>query len=352
MLPRKIITVIFTTLSVGLMGSPFSRKGKSPLPEKGRCINPSKRRAWHTLPDDQKRTYLDSQRCVMDKPGTMGLPGAKTVYDELASNHQILARSIHSTGAFLPYHRYMLHAHEKTLRECGYDGGLPYWDEPHDAGNFENSDIFDKETGFGTCVKGNSCVADGPFAHRTSSIGPGFNLREHCVSRNLNDTISLWSSQEKVDDCMVYDRYEDLWACLYMVPHRGGHGGVGGTMRDPLGSPADPIFYLHHAWVDKLWFDWQEVDPGSRRHDMGGPNTQTPELGFPELPGSTEEEEERVFGKMPEELRRLEDEGTRGDEGGGKVTLAHVLTSLGVIPDTTVGDVVDTRGGYLCYEYV
>ena len=66
-----------------------------------------------------------AQKCVMDSPGTLGLPGAKSKFDEMVSNHQILGRSIHATGAFFPYHRYLLHAHELLLEDCGYSEGLP-----------------------------------------------------------------------------------------------------------------------------------------------------------------------------------------------------------------------------------
>lgn len=38
------------------------------------------------------------------------------------------------------------------------------------------------------------------------------------------------------------------------------HGAVGGTMSTSR-SPADPIFWLHHAFIDKLWDDWQRAHP-------------------------------------------------------------------------------------------
>ena len=39
------------------------------------------------------------------------------------------------------------------------------------------------------------------------------------------------------------------------------HGLVGGTMRTSA-SPADPLFWLHHAFIDKIWADWQMLHPG------------------------------------------------------------------------------------------
>jgi tyrosinase len=41
--------------------------------------------------------------------------------------------------------------------------------------------------------------------------------------------------------------------------HNLGHGYVGGTM-NTTNSPRDPVFFLHHGFVDKLWQDWEERD--------------------------------------------------------------------------------------------
>ena len=169
MLPQTIVTLILTFLVVELAAMPHSQTKDKTKDETKRCTNPTKRRAWqvsltihprssasqplfpaklnhkpsasglsapharakltgrkrHTLSDEQKRSYIDAQRCVMEKPGSLGLPAAKTAYDEMAANHQILGRTIHATGTFLPYHRYLLHAHEVLLRDCGFEDGVP-----------------------------------------------------------------------------------------------------------------------------------------------------------------------------------------------------------------------------------
>ncbi len=43
--------------------------------------------------------------------------------------------------------------------------------------------------------------------------------------------------------------------------HRGAHVWIGGAMSTPL-SPRDPVFYLHHAYIDKLWADWERIHQG------------------------------------------------------------------------------------------
>ena len=38
-------------------------------------------------------------------------------------------------------------------------------------------------------------------------------------------------------------------------------------------------------------------------------------------------------------------------DAGNTTTLTHVLEMYGIVPDSTVGDVMDTQGNTLCYVY-
>jgi len=40
---------------------------------------------------------------------------------------------------------------------------------------------------------------------------------------------------------------------------------------NPVSSPGDPIFYMHHAWLDMLWAKWQDASP-ARLKEIGGNN--------------------------------------------------------------------------------
>lgn len=44
-------------------------------------------------------------------------------------------------------------------------------------------------------------------------------------------------------------------------PHGWVHNAVGGTMATST-SPADPLFWLHHAFIDKLWANWEVTHTG------------------------------------------------------------------------------------------
>lgn len=97
-----------------------------------------------------------------------------------------------------------------------------------------------------------------------------------------------------------------------------------------------------------MWADWQSVSP-SRLTEISGPNAQDPKIGFSEFPGSIEEES-RQWGKPTPEMLAVTPNPQAGD-GGPTTTLNHVLSSLGVLPEVTIRDIMDTKGAYLCYVY-
>lgn len=107
-------------------------------------------------------------------------------YDDLVYTHIQQTFSIHYTGHFLPWHRYMVAVYESMLRsECNYAGAQPYWDWTLDtpANKWASSPVFDPVTGFGgngvptptdpndpfavPGRTGSGYVVDGPFTGRS-----------------------------------------------------------------------------------------------------------------------------------------------------------------------------------------
>ncbi|KAH7305208.1 hypothetical protein B0I35DRAFT_471667 [Stachybotrys elegans] len=307
------------------------------------CAVPRKRHEWMELSADQKRAYLKAQQCILETPQKQNtLPGAKTRWDELVSLHQIHAFQIHTTGNFLPYHRYFLHVHEALLRECGYNGTLPYWDETKDAGNFSSSPIFDPVVGFGGSGSGTgNCLIDGPFVNMTVNIGPGFTTQPRCVSRQVTDFLSNQCGQPYVDAALNTTTYLAALDGIYSGPHLMGHISLAMMEGDSITSPGDPLFMMHHGFVDKMWADWQKMDE-TRLTEIAGLNAQDPAVGFSEFPGDMEEES-TMWGHPTAAMLAVTPDPEAGDEGKN-ITLNHVLSSLGIIPDATIADVMDTKG--------
>lgn len=101
-------------------------------------------------------------------------------------------------------------------------------------------------------------------------------------------------------------------------------------------SPGDPLFFLHHAYLDKVYWDWQKQDPSVRLTEITGPRLPNPVVY--ELGGTP---------RFPESALTNYD----GDPGN-VTTLNHNLWMNGLVPNITIGDVIDLNGGVSCAEYV
>lgn len=346
-----VIGLLWALQETSITAAPPS-PGKTQCPTDCRPEDKLRRRAWHTFSPSEKQSYLDAELCLMwQKPARTDHPTVVSLFDDLQATHSRQVWRVHGSGWFLPFHRYLMWAHEKLLRdECGYKGAQPYWDEPGEAGKFISSHNFDTKLGFGGNGNGADftvsldesmfpfnftatakCITDGPFANYTLRVGPTDVRNEpHCLSRDINDEVSLGSAQAEVDACMNKPTFAEAWPCFELNPHRGGHGGVGGEMRNPISSPGDPLFYLHHTWLDKIWWDWQMKDPVNRSKDISG-----------------------YTGIRPIELAPDGTEGTGGGWGFVNATLKDVLHLHGILPNITVGHSLDVLSGLMgCIEYV
>lgn len=47
--------------------------------------------------------------------------------------------------------------------------------------------------------------------------------------------------------------------------HGAGHFAIGGDAGDLYSSPNDPVFFLHHAMLDYVWWIWQALHPDHAR---------------------------------------------------------------------------------------
>lgn len=106
-------------------------------------------------------------------------------------------------------------------------------------------------------------------------------------------------------------------------------------MLDPIESNGDPIFFLHHAYLDRLWWRWQQADLTARLEDMSGVNV--PPQYVLDMAG------------LPSPDSSLMD--YNGDSGN-ETTLSHVLFLNNLIPNTTIGQIMDLGGEVICAEYI
>ncbi|KAI1347292.1 Di-copper centre-containing protein [Xylaria sp. FL0043] len=301
------------------------------------CTVKSQRKAWEDLTSTEKEAVINADLCLMQTPPIANIEGATNVWDELQYTHAAQADYIHFVGAFLPFHRYYITVYDTLLRTlCGYTGPLPYWNEPSDVGALGESTIFDPTTGFGGDGVGSSrCIVDGPFANITLRVQADLSIGEYCIYRALNDRAFNSAAQTNADTCLAMATFNDAWDCIEAKPHSAGHGGVNGLMINVKLSPGDPVFWLHHGYIDKLWWDWESLKLPARLTEdviyanpskIGGNNT---------FRGKNDPAYVNYF-----------------NDGGSITTLNHTLSSHGLVPNATIGDVMDLGGDYVCAEFV
>lgn len=67
---------------------------------------------------------------------------------------------------------------------------------------------------------------------------------------------------ESVEGILTASTFEDFSSRLEFGPHNDVHGWVGGAMSEVPTSAFDPIFWSHHAMIDRLWYIWQNRPHG------------------------------------------------------------------------------------------
>ena len=147
------------------------------------------------------------------------------------------SNGIHRGPAFLPWHRHFLLRMEAELRNFDARVVLPYWDWTQ--ANARDLDAEPWKSFFGGREN-----KGGHFDHwdyQRAASPPS-------ISRPL-PTFDIVIGEIRATTYAEFRSIE-------FGSHVPGHTWTGGTMRTSA-SPADPLFYLHHANVDRIWAIWQ-----------------------------------------------------------------------------------------------
>ncbi|KAH7310798.1 hypothetical protein B0I35DRAFT_482081 [Stachybotrys elegans] len=265
---------------------------------------------WQKMTTTDQQDWLAAVNCLMDAPSRT-TPG-QSLWEDLNNIHRSRVTNIHGRDRFFPWHREFVKVYENLLRgDCGYQGPLPWWDETLDAGSFSQSSIFSPDT-FGSLPLGpdSTCVTDGAFAGRTfGEVG--------CLARAGDNEISAEITEDYINLCNTASDFHGFAECNERGVHDSGHEAVGATLRVSETAPLEPLFFLHHTFVDRVWWLWQNQDP-SRFTDILG-------CTIPVFP-------------CPSEFYIMTPESFMGDWDG--FSEAEVI-----------GDALDTRSERLCYTY-
>jgi len=169
----------------------------------------------------------------------------------------------HHNPYFLPWHRGYLYHFELALQEVDPGVTVPWWnwmDEPGIPKAFEV-----KKAG-----KRKNVLASAPIKPLGVPRGPGWPRRTQrdpggipqALPPPLGNARFPGSRGGASSWIMAAPSYEEFWKRCARV-HDNVHVWVGGQMLDQNWAAFDPLFWAHHAMVDRLWRIWQHNNPGA-----------------------------------------------------------------------------------------
>ena len=206
----------------------------------------------------------------------------------MTPNTQNSRNAAHSGPAFLPWHRYMLILLENHLQRVLADPsfGLPYWDWAAD-GELSPASQQTSPLWAENCMGPNQGqLNSGALAAFRVNFETNFQAQmvqvtPRRISRQAGQGTATLPNRAAVDAATTTNAYDTPpWSQGSGVPpssppsfrnvvegwlngptnHNRVHVWVGGDM-GPASSPNDPVFYLNHCNVDRVWAGWQQM-PG------------------------------------------------------------------------------------------
>lgn len=225
------------------------------------CRTIETRKEIRDMTDAERNTYINA---II----TLQSGSRPTRYDRLSQMHYNARGTAHGWAWFFSWHRAYLMEFQRLLRTVDSSIVIPYWDWSYDSQAPELAPIWQSDWYGGNGRSGDRCVTNGKF----SNYRPYY-PQTHCLQRQWDngDRIYAYYSpqalRDLIDNSTPYDTFRQR---LEGAPHGQVHVSIGFDM-STMYSPNDPIFFLHHCFIDKLWADWQAVSP-SRQNDYGGQN--------------------------------------------------------------------------------
>ncbi|KAI9226134.1 MAG: hypothetical protein DHS80DRAFT_19236, partial [Piptocephalis tieghemiana] len=232
--------------------SPSDSTSNTPYtgPKSGRCApgGLGQRKEIRSLTQEERQRFITALHTIKQSG----------IYDTFTQFHLDNKLRVHNQAVFLPWHRVYVRSFELALQQVDSRIWLPYWEWPLDSQAPEQSAIFTAAFMGGNGRASDSCVMDGPFANWTMA-----NPTPHCIRRKFRrgTTCGTFHGPESINRIITQSTsYDNFRQMFESVPHAGPHLGIGGEMSQ-MESPNDPIFWLHHAYIDKVYYLWQQARP-------------------------------------------------------------------------------------------
>lgn len=263
---KKIILLslfFFTTLILGTRceegSTSYDECGQRCTCVAGRLVDCVRiRKEFTSLTDAEKKRHIDT---ILKVSAIDSIHRAE--YEQLINEHyELFNGTIHEPKHFLPWHRYYILRYEKLMQKADCTFTATYWDwsldsrKPFSTGP-EN--VWNSDTGFG----GNgvdtdqNCVLDGPFRKGAwKRVRPNNQAwpSTDCLTRAFNGNPP---GETRLMVLLASDDFNFFEKILRGEMHDNVHCEIGETMCSQQAASA-PEFFLHHAFIDKIWDDWQK----------------------------------------------------------------------------------------------
>jgi tyrosinase len=252
------------------------------------------RRNVASLSAPERAALVAAIKAMKTRPDPDGV--ASNQYDKYVLQHSLTMRTpsppntdpnicnmAHRGPSFCPWHREFLRRFEQDLGVP-----LPYWDWAADeaSGSPETAPVWGNDLmgPNGTPApdpainRPADAVTQGPFAHDPSDPASWSIIQDPALTP---DPTVPWLTRQFGGMQPTLPTPQDVTTTLAVTPydspqwnvssqgfrntlegfigpgmHNAAHMWVGGSMM-PSTSPNDPVFFLHHANVDRIWANWQ-----------------------------------------------------------------------------------------------
>jgi len=210
----------------------------------------------------ERDTYFAAVKTLMKAEGN-----GPSAYDKMVKYHIDAKDFAHGNGYFLSWHRAYLRQFEIELQKIDESICLPYWNWSLDSQAPEACSVFTNDYYGGNGDSQSGCVTTGAFAGWKP-----YYPEPHCLKRKYayGDNLGSYQSIEGMNKLVTSaSKYEDFGQTIENNGHGHVHVSIGGDMEE-MHSPNDPLFWLHHGYIDYTWAIWQAkkgTDFGGRAKD-------------------------------------------------------------------------------------
>lgn len=188
-------------------------------------------------PDDNLCQRKDARQLTADEQArflnAFSQANALGALGPMVDIHANSVHQMHGHARFLPWHRIYLIKMEQLLLSIDPTVCLPYWRSS-------------EQQAFPSWLLGFTPTVD-------LISGP------HTVTRNIGAFATL-PDVAAVNSALGHNTFNAFAAALEGI-HNSGHVWVGGSMGSVPAAPADPVFWMHHAEIDRIWAEWQQAHP-------------------------------------------------------------------------------------------